>query len=69
MRFLILDPTLLGKANSAVTYLDFLVFLPFVVLVLFRFNGMQPQPQDVFLPAIAITSFLFAPFFIYIRIR
>ena len=56
---LVFNPTPFWKTKSNLFYLDFLaVFAPFVVLALFCFNEIHPQPQVFFLLAIFITSFL-----------
>jgi hypothetical protein len=58
-----LNPTPFWKTKSDLFYLDFLtVFASFVVLALFRFIEMHPQPQVFFLSAIFITSFLWIKF-------
>ena len=56
---LVFNPTPFWKTKSNLFYLDFLAVFPsFVVLALFCFNEIHPQPQMFFLLAIFITSFL-----------
>src|SRR3990167_8208914 len=55
---LVFNPTPFWKTKSNLFYLDFLAVFPsFVVLALFCFNEIHPQPQTFCLSAIFITSF------------
>lgn len=67
---LVFNPTPFWKTKPKLFYLDFLtVFASFVVLALFCFIEMHPQPQVFFLSAIFITSFLsFCGFWSKIRL-
>src|SRR3972149_9597658 len=59
VEILVFNPTPFWKTKSNLFYLDFLAVFPsFVVLALFCFNEIHPQPQMFFLLAIFITSFL-----------
>src|SRR3990172_3051706 len=63
---LVFNPTPFWKTKSNLFYLDFLAVFPsFVVLVLFCFNEIQPQPQMFFLSAIFITPFLWVVVYIF----
>ena len=63
---LVFNPTPFWKTKSNLFYLDFLAVFPsFVVLALFCFNEIHPQPQMFFLSAIFITSFLLVVVYIF----